>query len=254
MSEQPVTVEQQPEEGMSFMDKAAGVFYEPSKVFESIKSSGVKFADWFVPVLLSAILAGVSIYVVNSNPDLRYQTLQIMEQSIDKSASEGKMTADQAQQAKTAMENNQSAFMGIQIVGALFVVFIFFFILSAIWLTVAKFALKGTMTYTQVMGVVGLVNWISVVGLIIGIVLTVALSRLNSGLNLGLLSPAGSLTKSHILLSKIDLFTIWTLVLTSIGLGKLANRKTSETAIWVFGLWIIWGLFGVFVLGGKFFA
>ncbi len=254
MSEQPVTVEQPSEEPMTFLDKAAGVFYEPSKVFQSIKSGGLKFADWFVPVLVMAILTSISVYVVNSSPDLRYQTLQIMERSIEKNVSDGKMTAEQAKQAKKVMENNQGTFMEIGIAGAFFGVFIFFFILSSVWLVVGKFALKGVMNYTQAMGVVGLVNWISVVSLVVGIVLMVALSQLNAGLNLGLLSSAGSLTKSHLLLSKIDLFTIWSLVLISIGLGKLSDKKTSQAAVWVFGIWIVWGLFSIFVLGGKVFA
>ncbi len=238
---------------MTFIDKAAGVFYEPSRVFESIKSTGAKFADWFVPVLILAILGSLSGYVAYSNPDLRYQTMQIMEQSLNKRVTEGKMTAEQAQQAKAAMEGGGSSFLPIlTVMGAFFGIFVVFFVVSGVWLVVAKFALKGSITYAQSMGVVGLSNWIAALGLLIGIVLSITMSKLNAGLNLGLFTQAGTLSKSHILLSKLDLFTIWGLVLISIGLGKLADKKTAEVAMWVFGLWIVWGLFSVFVLGGTF--
>jgi hypothetical protein len=54
--------------------------------------------------------------------------------------------------------------------------------------------------------------------------------------------------KLHVLLSSVNVFTIWYLAVLSIGLGKLANVKTAKAAIWVFGLWIVWTLLTTFVL------
>lgn len=252
MSEQPVTTDQPSEEPMSFMDKAAGIFYEPTNVFQSVRKSGVKFADWFMPVLLVAILSGATVYVHFSMPELRYQSIQMMEQGIDKSVAEGKMSADQAQQAKQRMESGSSTFAIFGVVGAVVVNFIIFFILAGVWFLVGKFALKGEMSYVHSMGIVGLSNWIVAVGLIIGIVLSVVTARLDGGLNLGMLASMDFQSKSYLLLAKLDLFTLWSLFAVTAGLAVLAGKKILQSAIWVYGIWVIWSVGSVFLLGGRF--
>jgi hypothetical protein len=252
MSEQPVNIEQPPEETMSFTDKAAGIFYEPTNVFESIKKSGVKAADWFVPVLLLAVLASVSIYVRFSTPELKYQSMQIAEQSIDKMVANGKMTSDQAQLAKQRIESGSTGFEWIGVAGALVATFIFFFILSAVWFLVGKFALKSEITYSQTMGIVGLSNWIGIVGMIIGIALSVVLARLDGGLNLGMLTSMNAQSKSYLLMARVDLFTLWTLFAVSVGLATFAGKKVIQSAAWVYGIWIVFTLASVFLFTGRF--
>lgn len=252
MSEQPVTVDHPPEESMSFMDKAAGIFYEPSRVFESVKKSGVKFADWFVPVLVLSILASVSVYVRFSTPDLRYQSMQVAVQAINKMESEGKLTSEQAQQARQRMESGSGTFEGFGIIGALIGTFIFFFILAGIWLLVGKFALKGAMNYSHAMGIAGLSSWIAAVGVIIGIAMSVTMSRLNAGLNLGMFATMNIQSKGYILLSRIDLFALWGLFVVAVGLAVLAGKKLVQSVIWVYGIWIVWTLVSTFLLGGRF--
>ncbi len=252
MSELPVNTEQPPEETMSFTDKAAGVFYEPSKVFESIKKSGVKTADWLMPVLVLAIVASVSVYVRFSTPELRYQSMQIAEQGIDKMVAEGKMSSDQAQVAKQRMEGGSSGFEWIGVGGALIATFIFFFILSAVWFLVGKFALKGELTYSHAMGIVGLSNWIAVVGMIIGIALSVLLARLDGGLNLGMFTPMNVENKGYLLMARVDLFTLWSLFVVSVGLAAFAGKKVIQSAAWVYGIWIVFTLASVYLFTGRF--
>jgi hypothetical protein len=252
MSEQQLTTEQPSEETMSFTDKAAGVFYEPTKVFESIKKSGVKAADWFVPVLVLAIVASVSVYVRFSTPELKYQSMRIAEQSIDKMVAEGKISADQAQLAKQRMESGSSGFEWIGVAGALVATFIFFFLLAAVWFLVGKFALKGDLTYSHAMGIVGLSNWIAVVGVIIGIALSVVLARLDGGLNLGMLTTMNVQSKSYLLMARIDFFTLWSLFIVSVGLATLAGKRVIQSAAWVYGIWIVFTLVSVFLFTGRF--
>ncbi len=249
--EEPVTAVQPPQEPMSFLDKAAGVFYEPSKVFGSLKSSGVKVADWLVPVLLLAIIVGVAVYVRFSSPDLRFQAAQQQEQRFDKMVAEGKMTSEQAEQAKTLMENGSTSFMGIGIFMGVVVIVVIFFVASAVWLLVGKFALKGAMDYSLAMGVTGLATWILIVGAIIGILMTVLLSHLDAGLNLGMLTQSNA-GKTYSLLRSVDLFGLWNLFAISVGLGSLSGKKGAMPAVWVFGVWIVILLLSVFALGGMF--
>ena len=250
--EQPTTLEQPPVEQLSFMDKAAGVFYEPSKVFESFKTSSVKVADWLVPVLLLAIIAGISAYVRSSSPYIRFQIAQQMSQRFDKMVAQGKMTADQAEQAKEKMENGSSLSMIFGVFGAIIGTFIVFFVAAAIWLLVGKTILKGNVNYSQMMGVAGLSSWIMIVGTILAIVLTVLLSRLDGGLHLGMLMQMDASNKTYSLLRSADLFTIWNLAATSIGIGTLSGKKGTSPFVWVFGIWIILILITVFIAGGMF--
>lgn len=165
MSEQPVTANQPPEEKMSFMDKAAGVFYEPSKVFEALKTDPVKTADWLVPLAVLAVVVSLATYVRFSTPDLRFQFVQMQEQTIDKSVSEGKMTSEQAQQARSRLESSSGIFMAFGIIGAIVGLFILFFLTAGVWLLVGKYALKGAaMTYNHAMGIAGITSWIASVG------------------------------------------------------------------------------------------
>jgi hypothetical protein len=257
MSEQSVTSQQTPsgqpeeQEKLSFMDKAAGIFYEPSKVFGSFKTSPVKAGDWLVPVLLLAVVIGISTYVRFSSPDLRFQVAQQQEQRIDKMVAEGKMTADQATQAKARMESGSSTFTVIGIFGAFVATFIIFFIAAGVWMLIGKIILKGNVNYSQMMGVAGLSSWISIVGVILSIVITVLLSRLDGGLHLGMLTQM-STGKTYSLLRYADLFTIWNLTATSIGIGTLTGKKGFMSAIWVFGIWIVIVLLSVFVFGGMY--
>ncbi len=250
--EEPVNAQQPPQEELSFMDKAAGVFYEPSRVYGSLKTSGVKSSDWLVPVLLMAIFASVSLYVKFSSPDLRFQMVQIREQAIDKMVNDGKLTADQAQQSKEKLESDPTGFMGIGIFGAFVGSFIIFFIVAGVWFLVGKFGLKANMNYSQAMGVVGLSEWIVVVGLIIGTVLSVAMSRLDGGLQLGLLMKMNMQSKAYVLLSKVDLFALWSLAAVAVGLAVFAGKKVFQAAVWVFGIWIAWQAVSVLLLGSLF--
>jgi len=240
------------QETLSFMDKVAGMFYEPTRIFESFRTTGVKFADWFVPTLILALLVDVSVYVRFSSPDLRFQMAQQQEQRFDKMVSQGKMTAEQAQQATQRMEEGSSTFMAIGMFSAFMATFIFFFVLTAVWLLIGKFALKGDMNYTLALGVSGLSNWIGVVGIIAGIVVTIMTSRLDGGFHLGMFSPMNVEDKLYSILSQINLFTIWSLAVVAIGIGTLSNKKWVVSGLWVSGIWVVWILVSVFVLGGMF--
>ncbi len=165
--------------------------------------------------------------------------------------SEGKMPADQAEQAKERMESGSSAFMSIGIFSGVVAIFIIFFAAAAVWLLIGKVILKGDVNYSQMMGVAGLSSWISLVGVVFSIVIMILLSRLDGGLHLGMLMQM-STDKSYALLRSANLFTIWNLAATSIGIGTLAGKKGVMPAVWVFAIWIVLVLVSVFLLGGMF--
>ncbi len=257
MSEQPVTADQPPAEPMSFTDKAAGIFYEPSRVFGAVKTSGVKFVDWFTPLALLIIVGCLASYVQLSSPDLRFQIVQQRESAIEKSLAQGKITSDQASQQRQMIENTVGQGSSSAIVFAVITIIVFFaisfFILSLVWFLVGRFALKSDFTYTQAMAVTGLSDWVVAVGLIFAIVIAVLTSRIDGGLQLGMFIPMDPQNAAYVLLSKIDLFTLWSLAIISIGLGIFSGKKGLRAGIWVFGIWVVW-IFSSFAFTKMFFG
>jgi len=51
--------------------------------------------------------------------------------------------------------------------------------------------------------------------------------------------------KLHMALVKVNLFTIWSLLVTGIGLSKLFQRDLPKVLVLVFSLWILWSAFTV---------
>ncbi|HXG91595.1 MAG TPA: hypothetical protein VNN73_04405, partial [Blastocatellia bacterium] len=61
--------------------------------------------------------------------------------------------------------------------------------------------------------------------------------------NLGAFLSSGASTVIRVIASSIDIFTIWFLILLSIGFAATSGARkitTSKTASLVFGLWIVW--------------
>jgi hypothetical protein len=54
--------------------------------------------------------------------------------------------------------------------------------------------------------------------------------------------------KMHLLAASMNVFTFWTLTVTSIGLARLFEKDLPKVLVLVFALWIVWVLFSVFGL------
>ena len=44
----------------------------------------------------------------------------------------------------------------------------------------------------------------------------------------------------HTLLTSLDLFNVWVVVLMILGFGIVSDKKPSRVAPWIIGLWILW--------------
>ncbi len=250
MSEQPDSLDSPAQKPMSMAGKAAGIFYKPSQVFDSLMTSGVKFLDWFIPLVLVLVIAGVSSYVQLSTPALRMQIVQQREEAITKAEAKGEITADQASQGRQMIVDNissASAFaVVLRITTVTIVLLIEFFVVSLVWFLVGRLALNSSFDYSKGLAVTGLSYWITGVGLIVAIVIAVVSSRLDGGVHLGMLVPINSRSLSYSILSRLNLFTIWSLIIVSIGMGAQSGKKKMTAGAWVFGIWIVWEAVSIF--------
>ena len=113
----------------------------------------------------------------------------------------------------------------------------------------AKFIFKGEGTYASAMVANGLTAYIDVIQVIVATILTFFTGRLFMNTSLASLMHVETSTFAGFLLGKLDIITIWSLAVVSIGLAKMfKSAKTGKYYIFVFGLWIVWGLI-IFGLG-----
>lgn len=249
MSEQPVVPEETPVNPMTFLEKAVGVFYRPSEVVDNLKNSGVKFLDWFAPLLLVLLVAGVTSYVELNAPGLRMQIVQQRVAAIQKAEAQGRISTQQADQERQMIVENvgtgSSFAVTVRVLTVTVVLVITFFVVAFVWFLVGRFALNSPFDYTKAIAVTGLSNWMVGAGLIVALIISVITSRLDGGLQLGMLVRMSSDSTLYAILSKINLFTIWSLVVVSVGLAVFTGKKRVHAGVWVFGIWILWEIISV---------
>ena len=123
-----------------------------------------------------------------------------------------------------------------------------FFVAAIVWLLGTRL-FKGSFTYMQAVEVCGLAAMISVLGGVIWMLLAVVmgspLATPGPVLLIGEINPSNL---GHLLLSGLNLVTIWYVGVLAIGLAKLSGASVAKAAVWLYGLWVVFGS-GLIVAG-----
>ena len=242
---------EQQEEELSHSDKMIGVFSEPSTTFEKIAKFPPKVIDWFLPILLLCVLISAQQILYRSNPEISYQLkqkqMEAIEKRLDAQVESGQITRDQANQQRDMIESRMDQMGGLTLVFsiiAIFIgVFIVFFIVAGIYFLLAKFALKGEGGYTQALVASGLSSYIGMIGIIVITIISLLMGKLFMDTSLATFMSSDKSTIIGWVLGKLDLFYIWSLIVSAIGLAKLfKSTSTQKYYMLVFGLWLIGGL------------
>ncbi len=242
-------------EELSHSDKLVGVFAEPKTMYEKTALFPPKTVDWIIPLLALIIFSILASYIVLSNPEIAYnikqEQLAKFEKSFQEMVDKGQITQEQADQQMNQMEERMSEGTNMvqTIIFTIIRIFLFFFIVSGIYFIVAKFIFKGEGTYASAMVANGLTAYIDVIQVIVATILTFFTGRLFMNTSLASLMHVETSTLGGFLLGKLDIITIWSLAVVSIGLAKMfKSATTGKYYIFIFGLWIVWGLI-IFGLG-----
>lgn len=224
---------------MSFTDKVAAVFTEPANLFESIKNYTPKVIDWLIPTIILVVLTVFSSIMQLNDIEIKHELREKSLAQLQKMVDDGKLPAENFEQAVASMDNASGYQLFGVLIGVPFTVFIILFIMALIYLAISKFILKGSPLYGHVLSMVGLINIIGIFSVVVGLVLSILYGKMNTGLNLALLASPETSDQVLTLLKAIDPFTIWSLILTSIGLAKLSSASFQKSAICVFGFAIV---------------
>jgi len=236
-----------PAPDITLTDALSGIFSEPGDTFSEVKRSAKK-TYWVIPLIIFAIVTGLSSFIVLNDEDLsseiKKQQINAMKERFDQAVKEGKMTREAANEQ---LEKSQEMFGGgmfviFGLVGGIVSVFIFFFLKALVYLGVFKI-FKGTAGYVNIMNVLGIASVIGSIQMLIDTVLAIFLGKMFVNLGPVLLFSQDQLGKQlYMFIANFDLLNIWYLTVVSIGLAKVSNIKTSVSVIIVFILWLIWVL------------
>lgn len=247
----PNAAETEGELELTHSDKAAGIFTEPSATFAAAAKFPPRTVDWLLPILLLILVAGLSPTIYRTNPEVRRQMIEQAvsqrEKQLEESLKSGQITQEQAEQGieqtRAFIENGGPFFtiMNFLIVAVFFT--IIFFIVAGIYFLLSRFLLKGTGTYSSVLVASGLTSYIGIIQVIVIIILSLAFSKNFTGTSIAAITGMDKNTTLGFLLNKADIFTIWSLCITGIGLAKMfKSTDTKKYLIMIFSLWVIWSV------------
>ncbi len=243
-------VEPEEESELNHTDKLVGVFSEPGNTFAKMAKIGAKTSDWLIPIVILLAVAILSSIVMITNPTLNSKMKQDNEKRIQEMVDKGTITQEQAdQQIEMSEKFMGGTFMIItSAISIIIMGFIFFFLISALWLLAVKFILKGDGTFKDAMAAYGLPQYILVIQAIVMLILSLTMGNSFRSTSVAAFMDLDKASILHFALSKIDIFSIWFYAVISIGFAKMfKSNDTVKYYALVFGLWIVVSLIFFFV-------
>jgi hypothetical protein len=236
---------------ISSTDIIVNVFSSPGDAFEGIRTSPARASVWVVPLLILMLLSCCFTYVMFTNEAIKSQFMDSQRTRMEEQVQAGKMSQEQADRAVEQMEKSGGMMIVFGIIGGIIMIAIMFFLAALLFWLIGKFGLKAEGGYGKYLELYGAAQWIGVLGFIVTILLAVSFGSMyaSPGGALAVLNNFNPKDTTHRLLSSLNIFTIWQMVVVGIGLAKFGG-KSSGTGIGVgLGLFIVWVLVSVFLLG-----
>jgi hypothetical protein len=224
--------------GLSQVQRVIYTFTAPSKTFNDIKRS----TSWWLPFLISVVFVYAFFAAVSAKVTWPVVAENNMKMSPKQAEQMEKMTPEQrASQMKIVAITTEAGFAAAPVFALIGTA-----IVAGVLFATINFGFGGKATFWQVFSVSFYAGLPGVLKFLLG---TIALfAGLDAetfkignfaGTNVGYYLPADTSKTLMALATSLDLVTIWTLVLTAIGLSIVAGTKRSAAYIAVFGWWVI---------------
>ena len=246
MSDIPMPVATSVPEGpaLTQTQRVVYTFTAPSKTFSDIKRN----SSWWLPFLLTVVFG----YIFFAGVTTKITWTQVAENNVRNSPKQ----SEQLDKLPAEQRASQLKIIGLvsEGISAAIPVFalIFTAIMAGILLATINFGFGGKATFWQAFAVVWYAGLPGLLKLILGTIAMFAglapeSFNINnpSGTNVGYYLPPDTSKPLLAFATALDITTLWTLVLCSIGISIVAGTKRSSGYIAVFGWWIITVLLGV---------
>ena len=210
-----------PQAEMSVVGRILRVFYAPSETFEAVAEQR-SAADWLLPTALVAVVIFISTYL----------TMPIYMEAMEQMPAE--------------MEGTGEAMRISGLIAAPVMTFVMLFIGAAIYLLIGKL-LGGLLGYGHCLPLVAYTSLISIIQHIVKTPLALATGTMDVQIGLGMfLSEEARGTFGGHLLSLIDPFVVWMVVVAGLGLSIVGQIERSRAYAGVAAITLIFLAIGAF--------
>jgi hypothetical protein len=226
---------------MTLPARLLNVIAAPGEVFEQIKGAPVLTAHWLAPALLAIAVGWIGVWLIFSQPAIQQQLREITDQAIDKQVQAGKLTEQQAEQARVVAAKFADVSSKIGAYGApvLFGFFLPFWWGLWVWLVGTK-VFGADFGYMKGVEVAGLAGMIGVLDGVVRTLLILIMGNLFASPSFALiLKHFDPQNPAHALLAIVNIMTFWILAVRSVGLARLAQTGFARAAGWIFGIWAL---------------
>ena len=219
-----------PQAEMSVGDRILRVFYAPSETFEAVAEQR-SAADWLVPTIVVALAIFFSTYLTSP-----IYVAEMMEQMREQ------VPAEQGGE----MENTATAIRISGLIAAPVMTFVMLFIGAAIYLLVGKL-LGGLLGYGHCLALVAYTSLIAILQHVVKTPLVLANETMDVQIGLGMfLSEEARKSFGGALLSLIDPFIVWMIVIAGLGLSIVGQIERSRAYAGVAAITLIFLAIGAF--------
>jgi len=259
-------------ETMSVWQKLLDVLLEPSKVFQAIRER-VSWQDWVIPMLIIVLVSG-TVSIINARQTMEFtrQMMQTQQQQggfgqgggpPGAGAEDGQMPPQFDPEQRFSSPRGYLFAYG----GSLVRIALSILILASLYFFAGNTILGGKAAFPQLLAVVALPQMVTVLQNVYNTLYLQLISNPSSPQapsSLAVLLPYGMQNMFQLeayqrgllsVLSQIDVFTIWRLLLYSIGFAAVYKFSKAKANGVVFGYWgvlLVLSFAGSFLMAGMF--
>ena len=218
----------EPEERPGMIGRMFGVVASPGSTYEALREHNTRW-DWLVPALVVAVVGMIGVYV----------TMPLIEETARAQAMERIQNLPQEQQEKILDMTAKSSGIGA-LVATPVTTFVFLFIGAGVLMAVGRWALGGDVTYRQSLVVSAYASLVGVLATIVRVPLMLAkdTAMVFTGPAI-LLSEEALKTFGGRFLASADLFMLWQVCLTAIGLATMTRASTGKALTYLLVIWVL---------------
>lgn len=265
--EQEIPSQHESGASLSIGQKLARVIVSPSEVFRTIRA-GVSWRDWVIPfVVVVAISGGAGIlnapYTLEfSQQAIRGQQKRFMQRDLSQEQQQQMNQRFEEQIQKQQKRYTPPQVYYLSFIGVAVRLGLVLLILAALYYFGGNTILGGQAAFPQLLALVCLPQMVTVLESVYNTVIMHLKGSAEVPASLAVLLPYGATDLFRMeqyqqalftLLSQINVFTIWRLILFTIGFQVIYQVSKAKAGGVVFGYWVLWLILttaGAFVFAG----
>jgi hypothetical protein len=241
-----------PVEVTSFATRAVNALTAPGELYAEVAAAPVQNSSWLIPFLVMVALVGLMMFSFTNNAVLYDQMREPQRAEMAKQVAEGKMTQEQADTAMGFI-NNKGIFIAFGIAGGVLFTTIIVFGAPLVYWAASKGVLKFAGNYKKILEVYGLSMVVGIVGTLVSLIMMNMMESMYA-------QPSGAffLRDSyeqgnfvHNLAASMNVFSIWQVAVTGIGLSAVSGKSRGMGLGLAFGLWLVYVLIASYLGWGA---